>query len=150
MSDYYQGSLLDAGLPPEIGALAPQRTMLGDGAWVDVLPGWVSGSDDLFLRLESEVPWQAERREMYDRVVDVPRLLSHYGVGDPLPDPVLLEARERLSDHYEAELGERFATAGLCLYRDGRDSVAWHGDRIGRGRTGDTMVAILSLGAARR
>ncbi|MET0449681.1 MAG: alpha-ketoglutarate-dependent dioxygenase AlkB, partial [Aeromicrobium sp.] len=84
MTDYYQGSLLDAGLPPEIGELAPRRTVLGDGAWVDVLPGWVSGSDDLFLRLESDVPWHAERREMYDRVVDVPRLLSHYGVGDRL------------------------------------------------------------------
>jgi alkylated DNA repair dioxygenase AlkB len=150
MTDYYQGSLLDAGLTAEIGELAPRRTHLGDGAWVDVLPGWVSGSDDMFLRLQSQVPWQAERREMYDRVVDVPRLLAHYGVGAELPDPVLLEARERLSDHYEAELGERFVTAGLCLYRDGRDSVAWHGDRIGRGRSDDTMVAIVSLGAARR
>jgi alkylated DNA repair dioxygenase AlkB len=150
MTDYYQGSLLDAGLSPEIGVLAPQRTVLTDGAWVDVLPGWISGSDDVFLRLQSEVPWQAERREMYDRVVDVPRLLAHYGVGAPLPDPVLTTAREQLSDHYEAELGERFATAGLCLYRDGRDSVAWHGDRIGRGRTDNTMVAIVSLGAARR
>jgi len=63
---------------------------------------------------------------------------------------LLLEARETLSDHYEAELGERFVTAGLCQYRDGRDSVAWHGDRIGRGRTDNTMVAIVSLGAARR
>lgn len=150
MSDFYQGSLLDSGLAPSIGELAPQRTLLAHGAWVDVVPGWVEGSDGVFLRLESDVPWRAEQREMYDRVVDVPRLLCHYGVGDVLPDPLLAEARERLSDHYEPELGERFATAGLCLYRDGRDSVAWHGDRIGRGRTGDTMVAIVSLGAARR
>jgi len=41
------------------------------------------------------------------------------------------------------------ATAGLCLYRDGRDSVAWHGDTIGRASTEDTMVAIVSLGAPR-
>ena len=150
MTDYYQGSLLDTGLAPGIAPLEPRRTVLGDGAWVDVLPGWVSGSDDLFLRLQSEVAWHAERREMYDRVVDVPRLLCHFGSGDELPDPLLVEARERLGDHYEAELGERFATAGLCLYRDGRDSVAWHGDRIGRGRSADTMVAIVSLGAARR
>jgi alkylated DNA repair dioxygenase AlkB len=54
-----------------------------------------------------------------------------------------------LSDHYAAELGERLRTAGLCYYRDGRDSVAWHGDRIGRGNREDTMVAIVSVGAPR-
>ena len=36
---------------------------------------------------------------------------------------MLLTVREALSDHYQAELGERFVTAGLCLYRDGRDSA---------------------------
>ena len=85
---------------------------------------------------------------MYDKVVAVPRLLCFYGEDEPLPDPVLTAAREAL-DYYGPELGEPFRTAGLCLYRDGRDSVAWHGDRIGRGRTEDTMVAILSLGAPR-
>lgn len=150
MATYYQGSLLDAGETPTIGALRPRRTVLGAGAWVDVVPGWIGGSDDVFLRLESRVPWRAESRQMYDRVVDVPRLVAIYGAAELLPEPLLVDARERLGDHYEAELGERFATAGLCLYRDGRDSVAWHGDRIGRGRTDDTMVAIVSLGAARR
>jgi alkylated DNA repair dioxygenase AlkB len=87
---------------------------------------------------------------MYDRVVDVPRLVHTYGVGEPLPHPVLEQARDRLSDHYLPELGEPFVTAGCCYYRDGRDSVAWHGDTIGRSSTEDTMVAILSLGEARR
>jgi alkylated DNA repair dioxygenase AlkB len=150
MEEFFQGSLLDMGQPVGLGPLAPERTVLTQGAWVDVLPGWVTGSDDLFLRLQAEVPWRAENREMYDRMVDVPRLLCHYGVDAELPDPLLIEAREALGDHYEAELGERFVTAGLCYYRDGRDSVAWHGDRIGRGRTDNTMVAIVSLGAARR
>lgn len=62
---------------------------------------------------------------------------------------MLEEAREALSRHYAEELGEPFATAGLCFYRDGRDSVAWHGDRIGRGAREDTMVAILSVGEPR-
>jgi alkylated DNA repair dioxygenase AlkB len=150
MEDFFQGSLLDLDEQTALRPLAVERTALSQGAWVDVMPGWVTGSDDLFLRLQSDVPWRADQREMYDRVVDVPRLLSHYGIGAPLPDPLLLRARETLSDHYEAELGERFVTAGLCYYRDGRDSVAWHGDRIGRSRTADTMVAIVSLGAARR
>jgi alkylated DNA repair dioxygenase AlkB len=87
---------------------------------------------------------------MYDRVVDVPRLLKFYREGAALPDPLLEQARDRLSAHYAPELGEPFTTAGLCYYRDGRDSVAWHGDTIGRSRTEDTMVAIVSFGEARR
>ncbi len=150
MDAYFQGSLLDSGVTPEIGPLHPSRTVLTRGAWVDVLPGWIAGSDDVFLRLQEEVPWRAERREMYDSVVDVPRLVCAYGRGATLPDALLTDARELLSDHYEQELGERFETAGLCYYRDGSDSVAWHGDRIGRGRSEDTMVAIVSFGAARR
>jgi alkylated DNA repair dioxygenase AlkB len=129
--------------------LAPRRTILAHGAWVDVQQGWLAGSQELFERLARAVPWRAERRKMYDRTVDVPRLQCFYGEGTALPDPVLAMARDALSSHYEAELGESFRTAGLCLYRDGRDSVAWHGDTIGRGSTQDTMVAIVSLGTAR-
>ena len=87
---------------------------------------------------------------MWDNVVDVPRLLRFYGEHEPLPDPLLTEARAALDRHYAAELREPFTTAGMCLYRDGRDSVAWHGDTIGRSSTQDTIVAILSLGEARR
>jgi alkylated DNA repair dioxygenase AlkB len=125
------------------------RQVLGRGAWVDILPGWLSGADALFDQLLEGVPWQAERRQMYERVVDVPRLLCFYGEADPLPHPALVTARDALNAHYGAELGEPFTTAGLCLYRDGRDSVAWHGDTIGRGRMEDTMVAIVSLGSPR-
>ena len=137
---------------PAFGPLAGhvRRTPLAHGAWVDHLPGWLGGADQVFAALVDTVPWQAERRQMYDRVVDVPRLLRFYGEGEALPHPLLTEARERLTDHYEPELGEPFVTSGLCFYRDGRDSVAWHGDRIGRGRSEDTMVAILSLGESRR
>jgi alkylated DNA repair dioxygenase AlkB len=87
---------------------------------------------------------------MFDRVVDVPRLAAFYGEGEPLPDPALASMVRTLSAHYRPELGEPFRTAGLCLYRDGCDSVAWHGDTIGRSRTVDTMVAIVSLGTPRR
>ena len=110
----------------------------------------MSGSDDLFARLVTDVPWQAERRQMWDTVVDVPRLLQFYGDHEPLPDPLLDRGPRGAGRHYAAELGEPFTTAGMCLYRDGRDSVAWHGDTIGRSSTEDTMVAILSLGEARR
>ena len=123
----FQGSLLDLVGQAGSGPLGEsvRRSDLARGAWVDVRPGWLAGSDALLGRLLHTVPWRAERRQMYDRMVDVPRLLCFYGEGEPL------------------------CTAGLCLYRDGRDSVAWHGDTTGRGRTQDTVVAIVSLGAPR-
>jgi alkylated DNA repair dioxygenase AlkB len=149
MSLAVQESLLDLGDEPVPGAVRPERVALSRGAWVDVQRGWLTGSAALFERLAERVPWRAERRRMYDRTVDVPRLLCFYGEDAALPDPALDACRAALNGYYAAELGERFVTAGLCLYRDGQDSVAWHGDRIGRGSTQDTMVAIVSLGTAR-
>ena len=143
--------MFDLDRPPALADLAGnvRRTVLGAGAWVDRLPGWLSGSDAVLDELLVNVPWRAERRQMYDREVDVPRLLSWYGDQDELPHPILTEAKAVLGRHYRPELKEDFRTAGLCLYRDGRDSVAWHGDTIGRGSHSDTMVAILSVGSER-
>lgn len=152
MSMAMQASLLD-GLVDEatLGGLEGrvERRVLSEGAWVDVRSGWVRGADELFAHLARTVPWRAEQRPMYERVVDVPRLVCWYGEDDQLPHPLLEAARDALSVHYRDELGEPFLTAGLCFYRDGRDSVAWHGDTIGRSRTEDTMVAILSIGEPR-
>jgi alkylated DNA repair dioxygenase AlkB len=144
-------ALPDAGPAVRVGPVGAglRRQDLAGGAWLDLRRRWVAGADTLFERLRDTVPWRAERRPMYDRTVDVPRLLSFYDEGEPLPDPALVAAKRALDEHYAAELGELFATAGLAFYRDGRDSVAWHGDRIGRGSTHDTMVAILVLGAPR-
>ena len=149
MSVAVQDSLLDFGDEPTPTALRPERVPLSHEAWVDLQRGWLAGSAALFGRLVEEVPWKAERRRMYDRTVDVPRLLCFYGADAALPDPALDACRDALNAHYQAELGERFTTAGLCFYRDGRDSVAPHGDTIGRGSSEDTMVAIVSLGEAR-
>jgi alkylated DNA repair dioxygenase AlkB len=146
-----QGSLLDLVEAPGPRPLGPsvRRTALSNGAWIDARPAWIEGADGLFDRLAACVPWKAERRRMYDRVVDVPRLLSFYGEGAVLPDPVLDLALDTLNEHYGDELGEPLCTAGLCLYRDGRDSVAWHGDTLGRAASEDTIVAIVSLGYPR-
>lgn len=149
-----QASLLDpdlfgpsaAGSPDTLADLGLARHYdLGHGAWVDHLPSWLPGSDDVFACLADRVPWRAERRRMYDRVVDVPRLVAWYQAGAQLPHATLTKARDTLSGHYGSDL----VTAGMCFYRDGRDSVAWHGDRIGRGATEDTIVAIVSVGEPR-
>jgi alkylated DNA repair dioxygenase AlkB len=139
-----QGSLFEA----------TERRRLGDGAFIEIRAAWLTDDpsvpEGLLDELLSTVPWRAERRHMYDRVVDVPRLVSFHDltVGEP-PHPVLGRLRRRLNDIYAGELGEPFTTVGLCCYRDGSDSVAWHGDTIGRSSTHDTMVAIVSLGATR-
>ncbi|GAB3024307.1 alkylated DNA repair protein [Nocardioides flavus (ex Wang et al. 2016)] len=145
----YQTSLF-ADATTDSVALSPERRLLSHGAWVDVQRSWLRDPDAVFSALVTDVPWRSERREMYDAVVDVPRLVHTYLAGVPLPHPALEEARTALSRHYLPELGEPFVTAGCCFYRDGRDSVAWHGDTIGRGRSADTMVAIVSVGDPRR
>jgi alkylated DNA repair dioxygenase AlkB len=147
----YQPSMLDLTASPSLGPLAGRlrRHPLSRGASVDHLPGWVAGSDEVFETLLREVPWRAERRTMYDAEVDVPRLLCWYAAGRPLPHPLLDAARTALTRHYAPELGEPFVTAGMCLYRSGRDSVAWHGDTLGRSAHSDTMVAIASFGSPR-
>ncbi len=155
-----QSSLFAADAAPEVGSrpaapLAPLagsllRTSLAHGAWVDVRPGWVRAADPVFAALVERVDWRAERRTMYDRVVEVPRLTRFYAVDEPWPHPALERMRAALSDHYRAELRVPVRTAGCCYYRDGEDSVAWHGDTVGRASTEDTMVAIVSFGDVRR
>ncbi|MBA0126110.1 alpha-ketoglutarate-dependent dioxygenase AlkB [Haloechinothrix sp. YIM 98757] len=145
-----QASILDQADEIGLGPLGTvERTQLGDGAWVDLLPNWVACAQELFESLYRAVPWHAERRRMYDSMVDVPRLLAFYDEHDPMPHPVLERARAQLTAYYARDLGEPLCTAGLCLYRDGGDSVAWHGDTVGRGAQEDTVVAIVALGAQR-
>jgi alkylated DNA repair dioxygenase AlkB len=147
----FQRSLFDVDEAPGLRPLgdAVERTELDGGAWVDVRRDWVTGGEVVFEELLDAVAWRAERRPMYDRVVDVPRLVAFFGESDGLPHPLLGECLGALNSHYRPEPGDEVATAGLCLYRDGADSVAWHGDTIGRGATEDTTVAIVSLGDRR-
>lgn len=110
-----QGSLLDLADAMALGDLGRglRRTTLSHGAWVDVRPGWLSAGDVLLTALLRDVPWRAERRPMYDRVVTVPRLTRFYSADESWPHPMLAEARDALSRHYAAELGEPFRT-GIC------------------------------------
>ncbi len=127
-----------------------ERRDLGDGAWIEIRSGWAEDPDALFADLRTAVPWRSERRQMYDRVLAVPRLVSFCDLTiGSAPHPSVARLRRRLNDIYAGELGEPFTSAGFCLYRDGSDSVAWHGDTVGRGSAEDTMVAIISLGATR-
>jgi alkylated DNA repair dioxygenase AlkB len=143
MSVAYQPSLLDAGEAPwfDAGFDRAARRFLGSGAWIDVVPGWVRGADSFFDALLARATWEGRERWMYDRMVDEPRLTTGTWADPPAPAPAMAEA---LSGRYGIDL----SAVSANLYRDGRDSVAWHGDTAGRHRT-TTVVAILSLGAPR-
>lgn len=119
------------------------RSELPLGAWVEHAPGWLAGHDALFDELEREVRWRSERRPMYDRVVDVPRLVA--GPEDAPPHPLLEAMRVALSARY----GESFVRVSFALYRGGDDSVAWHGDTVAR-ELPAALVATVSLGSRRR
>ena len=124
-----------------------ERVDLDEEAWVDHAPGWVSGADLLFEELLSSRSWGQRSRQMYDRRLDEPRLTDSWRreSGQPLQPPILDEIRGLLSDRYERD----FDSLGFNLYRDGRDSVAWHGDRIPK-EIADPVVALVSLGEPRR
>ncbi len=121
-----------------------RRTELADGAWVEHATGWVSGDDALFDAIESTTRWRRERRPMYDRVVDVPRLVAGLPADGP-GHPLL----ERMRDLLAARYGEEFPRTSLALYRNGDDSVAYHGDTTARDLP-EAVVATVSLGTPRR
>jgi hypothetical protein len=145
----WQRSLFDPGETVEtpMDEPVPPITGLGDGAWVAYHPRWLRRPDLLFDHLSTTVPWRLEQREMYDRVVEVPRLVAFYGEDQQLPHPVLDDVRSTLNRRFGGRGAGSLRTTGICLYRDGRDSVAWHGDRIGREDERDTLVAIVSIGS---
>jgi alkylated DNA repair dioxygenase AlkB len=141
-----QPSLFGVGLSADPAALGGlRRTDLGAGAWIDHLEGWLTDDLEVFDVLCVSAPWRQGSRVMYDRTVDVPRLTAWCTDPARLPHPTLVRAFGALNEHYGPE---PFTSAGLCWYRDGRDSVAWHGDTIRHTRR-ETVIAIVSLGAAR-
>jgi alkylated DNA repair dioxygenase AlkB len=139
----WQPSLL-GDVPPNFDAsfALAERRDLGSGAWLEEVPGWAQGSDALFEALLEDAPWASHERRMYDRMVVEPRLTTRQWDDPPPPLPAMARA---LSERFETDL----SVISANLYRDGRDSVAWHGDRVARTRN-ETVVAVLSLGSPRR
>ena len=103
----------------------------------EVVAGW-------FAALLPLVPWRSERRPMYDRIVDVPRLMASVALNDP-ERPACIDAALAA---VQAVAPAPYTHVGLNLYRDGRDSVAPHGDRQAELEPG-WPIAIVSLGAPR-
>lgn len=132
---------------PRPDAAPVERIELAGGAWLDWSPGWLAGSDTLFQELVDTAPWGQRQRHMYEGMVDEPRLTAGWSEQrgwDGAPATVL-DVRDRMNERY----GLRFDSVHCNLYRDGRDSVAWHGDTVRRSMQ-EPVVVILSLGQRRR
>jgi alkylated DNA repair dioxygenase AlkB len=100
-----------------------------------------------FVELRAGVSWRSERRMMYDREVDVPRLVGHFRLDPPAASTpaAIVDAVGRVADRLDVS----FNSVGLNLYRDGRDSVAPHNDHLNELCKG-FPIALVSLGATRR
>jgi alkylated DNA repair dioxygenase AlkB len=142
----HQPSLFGGGVPGVDSAAlrSIRRLALDDTAWVDHLSGWVTGHEALFDNLVRTTVWRQERRKMYDRMVDVPRLVAGFPTDGP-GHPILAHIQRLLDAHYLTA----FERVSAAYYRDGRDSVAWHGDTTARDLP-EAVVATISLGEPRR
>lgn len=118
------------------------RVSLQSGAWIDRVSRWCRGDDRLFEVLKDAGEWESPEVVMFERKVTTPRLTTRV---DPTWHHAIAEMVTILSDRY----GRRLDRVSAALYRDGQDSVAWHGDRIARDLP-EATVATVSLGAPRR
>ncbi|MBV9254958.1 MAG: alpha-ketoglutarate-dependent dioxygenase AlkB [Actinobacteria bacterium] len=144
----FQGSLFGGVAPsidPAFSSLT--RRALDERAWVDHAPGWLAGSDALFGTLVELADWGQYTRKMYGEDVVQPRLNAGF------LDDARLQAAAPVLEQMRVVLGERygveFTSGGLNYYRDGRDSVAWHRDKIPAAVV-DPIVAIVSVGEPRK
>jgi alkylated DNA repair dioxygenase AlkB len=136
---------------PQLTLFDPTETLLADDerGRIAYTPRFVDAAtaEAWFAELRSRVNWRAERRMMYDREVDVPRLIGHFRLDPPagFTPGAILDAARRVVD----SIGVPFNSVGLNLYRDGHDSVAPHNDHLNEIRRG-FAIALVSLGATRR
>ncbi len=147
METPFQPSLLDAEPPAFDRSFSRlERIPLDETSWIDWAPGWVTGSDRLFAAILASRRWDTRTRWMYDRRVVEPRLTSPWSAASGLPlEPAIVdEMRRCLGERY----GVSFDSAGFNLYRDGKDGVAWHGDKIVKAIP-EPIVPLVSLGEPR-
>ncbi len=143
----WQGSLFALSattVDPAFGGLV--RRQLDRDSWVDYVPNWLGGSDDVCRELLATMPWVNRRVRMYDRMLDEPRLSAWWTASSAHSFPIasISEIRSLLAIRYDRD----FDSIGCNYYRDGRDSVAWHADKL-PGIALQPIIAIVSVGTRR-
>jgi alkylated DNA repair dioxygenase AlkB len=122
-----------------------RRVSIDAHSWVEIVPGWMSGSRFLLERLATTVPWQQHDRRLFEQTFQEPRLTAEFRNLQDVPERALSAAVDALSKHY----GILYDSLWLNLYRDGQDSTGWHRDRFSCRRP-ECIVPVLTLGATRR
>ena len=144
----WQQSLFDDGSPRFDTSFAGlERLTLDEHSWIDYCPGWLSGSDRLFAELLEVGNWSQRQVLMFDKLVLEPRLTAGFAtdIADESTPAAVVAITDVLSARYAVPLDRVWVN----LYRDGSDSVAWHGDRNAKAHR-DPLVATVSLGARRK
>jgi alkylated DNA repair dioxygenase AlkB len=141
-----QPALFD-GLEPAVDVefSTARRIDLDATSWLEHVPGWLQGSDQLFEELLAAAPWEQRNRWMYTRRVVEPRLTAEYPTIAEAPHLMLHTVAAALTSHY----GVDYTSLWINLYRHDQDSTGWHGDLIGKVQE-ESVVPVLSLGATRR
>jgi alkylated DNA repair dioxygenase AlkB len=121
-----------------------KRTAIDGHSWIEMVPGWMSGSHILLEQLATGEPWLQRDRRLFDQTFSEPRLTAEYRDLCNAPE-ALVDAAQALSRHY----GIEYDSLWLNLYRNGQDSTGWHRDRFSCRRS-ECIVPVLTLGARRR
>jgi alkylated DNA repair dioxygenase AlkB len=140
-----QSSLFDVADPYVDRTFGTARHIpLDEHSWLEYVPGWLTGSAELFDELQVQADWEQRTRWMFNQRVTEPRLTAEYPQAAQAPQ-ALQDIAAVLSEHY----GTRYDKLWINLYRDHRDGTSWHGDVIGKHQE-QSIVPVLSLGATRR
>ena len=140
-----QGDLFAQGQPAVNPSAAVEHLELDGRSWIEVAARWLLGGDELLEQFAADLRWTRAERPMYGRMVEEPRLGAHLRLRAAGAPAVIDDMAAALGERYRC----RFNSVWVNYYRGGRDSVAWHSDRIGIDPAA-SVVAIVSLGGPRR
>src|SRR5918992_4210776 len=93
----WQPSLLEAAIEPAIDEsfATLKHIQLDPYSWVQLMPGWLQGSEQLFSELLETRDWGQRTRRIYDQKHLEPRLTASWRLGSqsPLAAAALATAR---------------------------------------------------------
>lgn len=109
-------------------------------------------SDYYYHVLLRQTIWREYEMPMYDRTVTAPRMIAWFedksNIGADFSTPELTKDLQVIRQRVEAEINLKFNAVLLNLYRNGRDSVAWHSDKTDKSGI-NPIIASVTFGETR-